>query len=83
MSEQHKALLSIHQASVQNVFDRYKNNYNFLGLYFTVGNTPFITFNSTTGGFKQPLRIGKRAHSLGFIYDTSQDFSTQTSSFLA
>lgn len=83
MSEHHKTLLSIHQASVQEVFDKYKANYNFLGLYFTAGDTPFITFKSTSGAFQQPLKIGKRAHSLGFVYDTSQDFATQTTSFLA
>jgi hypothetical protein len=78
-----KTLLTNNLTSIESVFNRFKTKNAFLGVYFTSLNKPWITFNSDSSLFKQNLSIRKESIILAFIYDTSQDFTVQTTTFLA
>ncbi|HEY9704299.1 MAG TPA: hypothetical protein V6C58_17740 [Allocoleopsis sp.] len=82
MSEQERQLLSQHSTDIKRVFNLYKNKGNFMAVYFTQLNKPYLTF-SIINNFLPTIKIGKNTHILAFVYETSQDFDTQTQTKLS
>lgn len=79
--EDQKTLLSIHQSKIKTIFDNYKNLKTNFGVYFTPSEQPYLTLRDDTS-FSTTIRIGKKTNILAYIYDCSQDFSTQSTTFL-
>lgn len=77
-----KDLLSNQQTKIGGIFDQFKTYNNYMAVYFTHIDKPFITFKSTNN-FIQEFRMSSNLYCLGFVYDTSGDFSTQTATFLS
>lgn len=78
-----KETLSSTLSSVESSFNMFKNNPNcsYMGVYFTIFNKPYITF-SNANDLPQTIRMSKNTNYLSFTYDTSLNFSTQTTAFL-
>lgn len=81
--EYNKTLLSANNLNIKNIFELFKTRKNFMGVYFTDIDKPFLTFKDVYADFTNTVKISKRVHCLGYIYNTSQDFDVQTATFLA
>lgn len=76
-----KTLLNTHKEDVQRIFEKYSDKNNFMAVYFTDKNKPYITFGETEA-FNPAIKFGRSTNYLAFVYSTSEDFSEQTSKFL-
>ena len=80
-AEQKKLLLSSFKNKIETIFNQYKTMNNYMAIYFSSTDKLYVTFKSNNT-FNSTVKLSKIEYYLGFVYDTSGDFTTQTDSFL-
>ena len=82
LSTAEKSKLTSSLVSVTTSFNSHSNDRAFMALYFTPNNTPNVTF-SNSNTFPSTVTIGRGKTTLAVVYDTAQNFTTQTNAFLS
>lgn len=83
LTSQQKTNLSVNLSVVQSNFnDLAANNKRFMFVCFSDFNR-LIMYSDDTNAFTSPIMVGKRTITLACTYDTTQDFTNQTNTFLA
>jgi hypothetical protein len=82
LTTEQKSMLSSNLSHIQMRFNEFKTMRSYLALYFTQSNKPYITF-SNVSTFPNPIQIGKNTSPLVCVYNTANDFTTQTNAFLS
>jgi len=77
-----KSKLTTSLATITNSFNSHSGDRAFMALYFTPFVTPYITF-SNSNTFPSTVTIGRSKITLGVVYITAQNFTTQTNAFLS
>jgi len=79
--EHKKLLLSSFKTKIETIFNQYKTTNNYMATYFSSTDKLYITFKDNNT-FNSVVKLSKQEYYLGFVYNTSGDFTTQTDSFL-
>lgn len=77
-----KTCLSTNLTSITNRFNAYSATKNYMGVFFTQNNKPYLTFN-TTNSFPNFIVMAGNKYTLACVYNLKTTMSTQTSGFLA
>ena len=78
-----KSYLTNNQSQIQTIFNRFNNKNNYMGVYFSTIGQIYITFKSNNTTFSSTLKLGTTNYILALIYTTSNNFTTQTNTFLS
>lgn len=79
--EYKKILLSSFKNKIETIFNQYNTMNTYMATYFSSNDKLYITFKDNNT-FNSTVKLSKTEYYLGFVYDTSGDFTTQTDSFL-
>lgn len=81
LTTEQKLYLNNNTASIQNSFNTYCIQHNYMAVYFTDSvNKPFITFGSTNN-FSTIITFGRRQANLACVFNCSENFTTQFNTF--
>lgn len=76
--EKNKEILQTRAPKVKEIFGKFKKANDYMGVYFTSIEQPFITFKKQAEDFPEIFYFSKSIHKKAFIYDTKKDFDTVT-----
>lgn len=78
-----KSYLTNNQNQTRSIFNKFNTKNNYMGVYFSNIGQSYITFKSNNTTFSSSLKLGTTNYILAFIYTTSDNFTTQTNTFLS
>lgn len=83
LTTEQKQCLTNNTGSIQNSFNTYCSEHNYMAVYFTEQlNKPFITFKSTNT-FTSSIMFGRTKTVLCCVFNCSENFTTQFNGFVS
>lgn len=82
LSSQQKTNLGNYLVTIEEQFNQLVGVKTYMFVCFTELNKP-ITYSGDTTEFASPIRVGKHTITLACVYNTQQDFNSQTNAFLS